>query len=174
MKTAVPLKTRSSLKSKNSPGKKKQCCVKFAETPIVYYEQSYEYDVCEIDEEDFAKPTPLSKPKPTTPTETQKATTHIGLTKLKSLVKGSLRKRSGERDRHEPQQLGRDRQAVPVIRPEVDVEPIDCSARPRISGPYPMSVAARQRRAALSEGKAAGSTGGNGFRSFFGRLAHPA
>ena len=174
MKTAVPLKTRSSLKSKNSPGKKKQCCVKFAETPIVYYEQAYEYDVCEVDEVDFVKPTPLPKPKPTTSPNTQKATTHIGLTRLKSLVKGSLKKRSGERDRHEPQHLGRDRQAVPAIRPEVDVERVDDSARPRISGPYPMSVAARQRRVAMSEGKATGSTGGNGFKSFWGRLSHPA
>jgi len=171
-KTAVPLKTRSSLKSKDSPGKKKQCCVKFAETPIVYYEETYEYDACEADEEDFVKPIPSSKPKPNTSTDTQKATTHMGLTKLKSLVKGSLKKRSGERDRHEPRILGRDRQAVPVVRPEVDVEPVNGSARPRISGPYPMSVAARQRRAALSEGKVVGSTGGNGFRSFWGRLSH--
>ena len=96
----------------------------------------------------------------------------MGLTKLKSLVKGSLKKRSGERDRHEHQHLGRDRQAVPVVRLEVVVEPVDGSARPRISGPYPMSVAARQRRAALSESKATGSTGGNGFRSFWGRLSH--
>ena len=173
MKTAVPLKTRSSLKSKSSPGKKKQCCVKFAETPIFYYEQAYEYDVCEVDDEDLVKPIPPPKPKPTTSTDTQKATTHMGLTKLKSLVKGSLKKRSGERDRHEPQNLGRDRQAAPVIRPEVDVEPVNDSARPRISGPYPMSVAARQRRAALSEGKAVGSTGGNGFRSLWGKLSHP-
>jgi len=173
-KTAVPLKTRSSLKSKNSPGKKKKkCCVKFAETPIVYYEQAYEYDVCEVDEDDFVKPTPPPKPKPTPSTDTQKATTHMGLTKLKKLVKGSLKKRSGERDRHEPPNLGRDRQAVPVIRPEVDVEHVNDSARPRISGPYPMSVATRQRRAALGEGKATGSTGGNGFRSFWGRLSHP-
>ena len=171
-KTAVPLKTRSSLKSKGSAGKKKQCCVKFVETPIVYYEQAYEYDACEVDEEDFVKPTPPPKPKPTTSTNTQKATTHIGLTKLKSLVKGSLKKRSGERDRHELQNLGRDRQAAPVIRQEVVVEPVNGSARPRISGPYPMSVAARQRRAALGEGKATGSTGGNGFRSFWGRLSH--
>jgi hypothetical protein len=57
-KTAVPLKTRSSLKSKNSPRKKKHCCVKFAETPIFHYEQAYEYDVCEADEVDFVKPTP--------------------------------------------------------------------------------------------------------------------
>jgi len=171
-KTAVPLKTRSSLKSKGSPGKKKQCCVKFAETPVVYYEQAYEYDVYEVDEEDFVKPTPPSKPKPTTSTNTQKATTHMGLTKLKSLVKGSLKRRSGERDRHELQNLGRDRRAAPVARPEVVVEPVNDTARPRISGPYPMSVAARQRRAALSEGKAVGSTGGNGFRSFWGRLSH--
>jgi hypothetical protein len=171
-KTAVPLKTRSSLKSKDSPGKKKQCCVKFVETPIVYYEQAYECDPCEVDEDHF-KPIPPPKPKPTAPTNTQKATTHIGLTKLKSLVKGSLKKRSGERDRHEPQNLGHDRQAVPVIRPEVDVEPVNGPARPRISGPYPMSVAARQRRATLSEGRTAGSTGGNGFRSFWGRLSHP-
>jgi len=171
-KTAVPLKTRSSLKSKSSPGKKKQCCVKFVETPIVYYEQTYEYDVCEVDEGDFVKPAPPPKPKPTTSTNTQKAPTHMGLTKLKSLVKGSLKKRSGERDRHELQNLGRDRQAVPVIRPEVVVEPVNSSARPRISGPYPMSVAARQRRTALSESKAVGSTGGNGFRAFWGRLSH--
>jgi hypothetical protein len=172
-KTAVPLKTRSSLKSKSSPGKKK-CCVKFVETPIVYYEQAFEYDVCEVDEEDFVKPIPPPKPKPTTFTDTQKATTHIGLTKLKSLVKSSLKKRSGERDRHELQNLGRDRQAVPVLRPEVVVEPVNSSARPRISGPYPMSVAARQRRVALSEGKVTGSTSGNGFRSLWGRLSHPA
>jgi len=171
-KTAVPLKTRSSLKSKNSPGKRKQCCVKFVETPIVYYEEAYEHNACEVDEEDFIKPIPPPKPKPSTPTDTQKASPHMGLTKLKSLVKGSLKKRSGERDRHEPQNLGRDRQAVPVIRPEVDAEPVNDSARPRISGPYPMSVAARQRRAALSEGKVAASTGGNGFRSFWGRLSH--
>ena len=169
-KTAVPLKTRSSLKSKGSPGKK-QCCVKFVETPIVYYEPAYEYGVCEVDEEDLVKPAPLPLPTPTTSTNIQKATTHIGLTKLKSLVKGSLKKRSGERDRHEPQ-LGRDRQAVPVIRPEVDVELVNGSARPRISGPYPMSVAARQRRAALGESKATGSTGGSGFRAFWGRLSH--
>jgi len=98
----------------------------------------------------------------------------MGLTKLKSLVKGSLKKRSGERDRREPQNLGRDHQATPVIRPEVDVEPVNDSARPRISGPYPMAVAARQRRAAPGEGKVGGSTGGNGFRSFWGRLSHPA
>ena len=172
-KTAVPLKTRSSLKSKNSPGKKKQCCVKFAETPIVYYEQADEYDVCEVDEEDLVKPIFPPKPKPTTSADTQKATTHIGLTKLKSLVKGSLKKRSGERDRHEPQNIGRDRQAAPTVRPDVDVEPVYDSARPRISGPYPMAVAARKRRTALGEGKATGSTGGNGFRSFWGRLSHP-
>ena len=176
VKILVPekIKTRSSLKSKNSSGKKKQCCVKFAETPIVHYEQAYEYDVCEVDEDDFVKPIPPPKPKPTASTDTQKATTHLGLTKLKSLVKCSLKKRSGERDRHEPPNLGRDRQAVPAIRPEVRVEPVNDSARPRISGPYPMSVAARQRRSALSEGKVAGSTGGNGFRSFWGRLSHPA
>ena len=173
-KTAVPLKTRSSLKSKSSPGKKKQCCVKFVETPIVYYEQPYERDVCEVDEDDLVKPIPPPKPKPTTPTDTQKATTHIGLTKLKSLVKGSLKMRNSERDRREPQNLGRDRQARPAVRPEVDVEPVNDSARPRISGPYPMSVAPRQRRVASHEGKAAGSTGGNGFRSFWGRLSHPA
>ena len=175
VKIIVPEKitTRSSLKSKNSPGKKKQCCVKFVETPIVHYEQAYEYDVCEVDEDDFVKPIPPPKPKPTTSADTQKATTHMGLTKLKSLVKGSLKRRSGERDRHEPPNLGRDHQAVPTIRPEV-VELVNDSARPRISGPYPMSVAARQRRAALSEGKATGSAGGNGFRSFWGRLSHPA
>ena len=170
---AVPLKTRSSLKSKASPGQKKQCCVKFAETPIVYYEQPYEYDVCDIDEVDLDKPIPPPISKPTPSTNTQKATTHIGLTKLKSLVKGSLKKRSGERDRREPQNLGRDRQAVPVIGPEVDVEPVNDSARPRISGPYPMSVAARQRRTALSESKTVGSTGGNGFRALWGMFSHP-
>ena len=170
-KTAVPLKTRSSLKSKSSPGKKKQCCVKFVDTPI-YYEQAYEYDGCEVDDEDLAKPIPPPKPKPTT-TNTQKVPTHTGLAKLKSLVKGSLKKRSGERDRHELHYLGRDRQAVPAIRPEVVVEPVGSSVRPRISGPLPMSVAARQRRVALSESKAVGSTGGNGFRSFWGRLSHP-
>jgi hypothetical protein len=121
-----------------------------------------------------SNPPPLPKPKPTTSPDTQKATTHIGLTKLKSLVKGSLKKRSGERNRHEPQSLGRDRQAAPAIRPEVDVEHVNDSARPRISGPYPMSVAARQRRVAMSEGKATGSTGGNGFKSLWGRLSHPA
>lgn len=172
--TAVPLKTRSSLKSKNSPGKKKQCCVKFVETPIVYYEQAHEYDVCEDDEDDIVKPTPPPKLTHTTSTDSQKATTHMGLTKLKSLVKGSLRKRSGERDRHEPEHLGRDRQAMPTIRPEVDVEPVNDSARPRISGPFPMSAAPRQRRAALGEGKATVSTGGNGLRSLWGRLSHPA
>ena len=171
--TAVPLKTRSSLKSKDSSGKKKQCYVKFVETPIVYYEQAYECDACEVDE-DLVKPIPPPTPKPTPYTDTQRATTHLGLTKLKSLVKGSLKKRSGERDRREPQDLGRDRQATPVVRPEVDVEPVNDSVRPRISGPYPMSVAARQRRAASSEGKGTGSTGGNGFRSFWGRLSHPA
>ena len=169
-KAAVPLKTRSSLKSKSSPGKKKQCCVKFVETPIVYYERAYE---CEVDEDHLFKPIPLPNPKPTVSADTQKATTHMGLTKLKSLVKGSLKMRSGERDRREPHNLGRDRQARPTIRPEVDVEPVNDSARPRISGPYPMSAAARQRRAAPHEGKAAGSTGGNGFRSFWGRLSHP-
>lgn len=169
-KTAVPLATRSSLKSKNSPGKKKKCCVKFVETPIVYYE----YDACEVDDEDLVKPISLPKPKPTTPADTQKATTHMGLTKLKSLVKGSLKKRSGERDRREPHNLGRDHQATPAIRLEVNVEPVNDSPRPRISGPYPMSVAVRQRRTALSERKATGSTGGNGFRSFLGRLSHPA
>ena len=171
-KTAVPLKTRSSLKSKSSPGKKKQCCVKFVETPIIYYDQAYEYDAWDVDEDDFAKPTPPPTSKPTTSTNTQKAATPIGLTKLKSLVKGSLKKRSGERDRHEPQ-LGRRRQAVPVIRPEVDVELVNDSARPRISGPLPMSVAVRRRRAALSKSEAMGSTGGNGFRAFWGRFSHP-
>lgn len=171
-KTAVPLKTRSSLKSKNSPGKKKRCCVKFVETPIVYYQRGYECDTCEGDEGDLVKPIPPPKPKPTTSTDTEKATTHMGLTKLKSLVKGSLKIRSGERDRREPQNLGRNRQARPAFGPEVDVEPVNDSARPRISGPYPMSAAARQRRAASREGKATGSTGGNGFRSFWGRLSH--
>ncbi|KAF9786068.1 hypothetical protein BJ322DRAFT_1020196 [Thelephora terrestris] len=171
--TAVPLiKTRSSLKSKNSPGKKKQCCVKFVETPI-FYEEAHEYDACGVDE-DLIKSIPSSKPKPTPSTDTQKGTTHMGLTKLKSLVKGSLKRRSGERDRREPPDLGRDRQATPAFRLEVDVELVDDSARPRISGPYPMSVAARRRRAALSEGKGTGSSGGNGFRSFWGRLSHPA
>jgi hypothetical protein len=174
MKTAVPLKTRSSLKSKSSPGKKKQCCVKFVETPIVYYEQAYEYDACGVDEDDLVKPIPPPKPKPTSSTDTQKPTTHMGLTKLKSLVKVSLKKRSGERDRREPRNFGRELQAMPVVRLEVDVEPVNGSARPRISGPYPMSVAARQRRVASGEGKATGSTGGNGFRSFWGRLSHPA
>jgi hypothetical protein len=37
-----------------------------------------------------------------------------------------------------------------------------------------MSVSARQRRVAMSEGKATGSTGGNGFKSLWGRLSHPA
>jgi hypothetical protein len=173
-KTAVPLKTRSSLKSKSSPGKKKQCCVKFVETPIVYYEQAYERDSCEVDEEDLFKPIPPPKPKQTIPADTQKAATHMGLTKLKSLVKGSLKMRSGERDRREPQNLGRDRQARPVIRPGVDVELVNDSARPRISGPYPMSASPRQRRATSFEGKATGSTGGSGLRSFWGRLSHPA
>jgi len=172
-KTAVPLKTRSSLKSKNSSGKKKQCCVKFVETPIVYYEQVYERDVCEADEGDFVKPIPSPKPKSVASADTQKATTHMGLTRLKSLVRGSLKMRSGERDRRDSQNLGRDRQASPVIRPEVDVEPVNDSVRPRISGPYPMSAAPRQHRAASREGKVTGSTGGNGFRSFWGRLSHP-
>lgn len=172
-KTAVPLKTRSSLKSKNSPGKKKQCCVKFVETPIVYYERTYECDVCEADEDDLAKPIPPPKLQPTSSTDTRRATTYMGLTKLKSLVKGSLKMRS-ERDRREPQDLGRDRQARPTIRQEVDVELVDDPVRPRISGPLPMSAAAKQRRTASREGKIMGSTGGNGFRSFWGRLSHPA
>ena len=171
---AVPLKTRSSLKSKNSPGKKKQCCVKFVETPIVYYEQAYECDACEDDEDDLFGPIPPPKPKPTVSTDSQKATTHMGLTKFKSLVKVSFKLRSGERDRREPQNLGRDRQARPVIRPEVDVEPVDDPVRPRISGPYPMSAAPRQRRTVSCEGKTMGSTGRNGFRSFWGKLSHPA
>lgn len=170
MKTAVPLKTKSSLKSKNSTGKKNPCCVKFAEAPIFYYERVDEHGICEVDEEDPVKPIPPPKLRPTPSTDTQKATAHIGLTKLKSLVKGSLKKRSGERDRHESQYPGRDRQATPVIRSLVVVESVNDSARPRISGPYPMSVAARQRRVASSEG----STGGNGLRSLWGRLSHPA
>jgi len=173
-KTAVPLKTKSSLKSKGSPGKKKQCGVKFAETPIIYYQQAYECDGCEVDEDDLLKPIPPPKDRHTTPTDTQKSTTHMGLTKLKSLVKGSLKMRSGERDRREPQHFGRDRQTRPAIKPEVDVEHVNDSARPRISGPYPMSASARQRRAASSEGKVTGSTGGNGFRTLWGRLSHPA
>jgi len=173
-KTAVPLKPKSSLKSKGSPGKKKQCGVKFVETPIVYYQQAYECDGCEVDEDDLFKPIPPPKDKHTITTDTQKSTTHMGLTKLKSLVKGSLKMRSGERDRREPQNFGRDRQARPAVKPEVDVEPVNDSARPRISGPYPMSASTRQRRAASSEGKVTGSTGGNGFRTLWGRLSHPA
>ena len=174
VKTAVPLKTRSSLKSKDSPGKKKQCCVKFVEAPIIYYEQGYERDAREVSEDDLVKPIPPPKSKHTASTDTQKATTHIGLTNLKGLVKGSLKKRSSERDRREPQNLGRERQAMPVVRPAVDVEPVNDPTRRRISGPYPMSAAVRQRRTASSESKATCSTGGNGFRSFLGRLIHPA